>query len=70
MKAAKTVGRPRVDAVGVMVKMPPDELADLDRWIRKQTDPKPSRPAALRRLAQRALEVPEEGRPSVKRAAR
>lgn len=71
MKSAKKgVGRPRVDAKPVLVKMPPDELADLDRWIKKQNDPAMTRPAALRRLAQRAMESAEESRPPVKRTAR
>lgn len=68
-RANKTVGRPRVDAVGIMVKMPPDELADLDRWIAGQS-PKPSRPGALRRLAQLSYDLAEENRPPVKRPAR
>ena len=35
--------------------MPPDNLARLDTWIGRQPEPKPSRPEALRRLADRAL---------------
>jgi hypothetical protein len=36
------------------VKVPPDELAALDAWIKQQPD-KPSRPEGLRRLAKIAL---------------
>lgn len=33
-----------------MVRVQPDLLADLDAWIAEQSDPKPSRPEALRLL--------------------
>lgn len=46
----KKIGRPRVDAVPLSVRVPPDLLADLDAWIAEQPDPKPSRPDAMRRL--------------------
>jgi hypothetical protein len=39
---------------GIMVRMPPDDLANLDEWIAKQND-QPSRPEALRRLMKIAL---------------
>lgn len=71
MKAAKTVGRPRVDATPIMVKMPPAELAPLDAWIKAQADPNLTRPAALRRLATLGLARGEkQSRPRAKRTAR
>ena len=39
---------------GVMLRMPPDHLAQLDTWIAQQPD-KPSRPEAVRRLLAGAL---------------
>lgn len=33
-----------------MVRLQPDQLATLDRWIAAQPDPKPSKPEAIRRL--------------------
>lgn len=33
-----------------MVRIQPDLLADLDRFIAEEPDPKPSRPDAIRRL--------------------
>jgi len=51
--APKTkVGRPRVDATQLSVRVPPDELAALDAWIEAQ-DRQISRPEALRLLARR-----------------
>lgn len=41
--------------LGVMVKMRPDALARLDAWIADQPDPKPTRPEALRQLAEQVL---------------
>lgn len=41
-------GRPRVDATPITVRVPPDQLAALDAWISAQSDPKPSRPEAIR----------------------
>lgn len=49
------VGRPRVDAVALTVRLPPRVLATLDMWIDRQADPKPSRPEAIRRLIVAAL---------------
>lgn len=46
----RKTGRPRVDAVPLSVRVPPDLLADLDIWIAEQPEPRPSRPEALRRL--------------------
>lgn len=50
VSGAKKIGRPRVDAAPVNVRVPPDLLADLDTWIAEQPDPKPSRPEAIRLL--------------------
>jgi hypothetical protein len=40
----------------IAVRVPPDELAELDAWRGMQDDPKPSRPVALRRLAKIAMD--------------
>jgi hypothetical protein len=53
----KTIGRPRVDATPVMVRMPPDELAVLDTWIKGKPLPRPSRPEAIRRLVELGLKA-------------
>jgi len=37
------------------VRIQPPMLAELDIWIASQPDPKPSRPAAIRRLVAEAL---------------
>ena len=39
----------------VLVRLQPDQLAALDRWIDAQSKPKPSRPEALRRLLGEAI---------------
>jgi hypothetical protein len=39
---------------GVLVRMPQDELADVDGWREDQVD-KPTRPEAIRRLVRRGL---------------
>lgn len=44
----KKIGRPAVGATPVTVRLPPDQLADLDAFIQKQPDPRPSRPEAIR----------------------
>lgn len=49
-------GRPRVDATAVLVKIPPAQLAVLDAW-RAEQDPQPTRPEALRRLAELGLKA-------------
>ena len=33
---------------GVMVRMPPSDIASLDTWIAAQPEPRPSRPEAIR----------------------
>lgn len=40
---------------GIMVRMPPNRIADLDAWRAAQPYPKPSRPEAIRRLLEKAL---------------
>lgn len=41
-------GRPRVDAVPITVRLPPDLLMVIDAWIAARPDPKPSRPEVIR----------------------
>jgi hypothetical protein len=53
----KTLGRPRIDAIPVLVRIPPDELAGIDGWIKGKPAPKPSRPEAIRRLVELGLKV-------------
>ena len=55
MTVKKKVGRPLVGATQLNVRVPPDELAELDAWIAAQDDPKPTRPEALRKLARKGL---------------
>jgi hypothetical protein len=45
----KRRGRPAVGSVGVLVKLPPADLAALDGWISAQDAPY-SRPEAIRHL--------------------
>jgi hypothetical protein len=40
---------------GIMLRMPPDRIAEIDAWRAAQLDPKPSRPEAIRRLLAKAL---------------
>jgi hypothetical protein len=40
-----------------MVRLQPDQLAALDRWISAQPDPKPSKPEAIRRLIERGIDA-------------
>lgn len=42
--------------VGLMVRVQPDLLAQLDAWISEQSEPRPSRPEAVRRLLRERLE--------------
>jgi hypothetical protein len=32
------------------LRLPPDQLGALDKWIARHPDPKPSRPEAIRRM--------------------
>ena len=45
----KKIGRPPVGSTGVMVRLPPDQLAAVDNWAASEDDV-PSRPEAVRRL--------------------
>jgi Arc/MetJ-type ribon-helix-helix transcriptional regulator len=48
-------GRPKVGAEPITVRMPPEQLAALDKWIEGQEEPRPSRPEAIRQLLDKAL---------------
>ena len=50
----KRIGRPPVNAVPVLVRIPPAELKPIDDWIAKQGD-RVSRPEAIRRLVDLGL---------------
>jgi hypothetical protein len=52
----KKMGRPPT-GIGhlVGVRLAPDQLAGLDKWIAAQPDPKPSRPEAIRVLLRERL---------------
>lgn len=50
----KKRGRPPTGAVGIHVKLLPDQLASIDAWIKHQPD-KISRPEAIRQLAEKGL---------------
>lgn len=52
----KSMGRPRT-GIGQLigVRLQPDQLAALDRWIEGQEEPRPSRPEAIRQLIDKAL---------------
>jgi hypothetical protein len=54
-KTRKRMGRPPVGSKGVHVRIPPQEFARLDAWIRQQPEPRPAVPEALRRLAEKGL---------------
>lgn len=47
-------GRPAVGATQVNVRFPPDEIAELDRWIKAQPAER-TRPDAIRRLVKKAI---------------
>ena len=53
----KKIGRPAT-GMGQMigVRLQPDQLAALERWIDTQPDPRPSKPEAIRRLMTKSLE--------------
>ena len=44
-------GRPKVGATPITVRIPPDDLAQLDRWI-EANHPGTSRPEAIRQIMQ------------------
>jgi hypothetical protein len=66
----KRKGRPRVDALPIMVRVPPAELDPIDAWIGKQKT-LVSRPEAIRRLVEIGLARSKSaGPPSAKTAER
>lgn len=56
------MGRPRVDATPITLRLRPDVLTALDAWIAEQPDPKPSRPAAIRGFVEAGLHMLGKGR--------
>lgn len=54
IRKKKPRGRPRVGATPIMVRMPPNELKNLDKWIGRQGEA-PTRPEAIRRLVELGL---------------
>lgn len=50
----KTTGK----GLGLLVRVPPPELARLDAWIGRQIEPRPTRPEAIRKLVETALGEP------------
>ena len=42
------MGRPRVDATPITVRVLPADVAAIDAWISAQPEPRPSRPEAIR----------------------
>lgn len=47
-------GRPAINATPITVRVPPEQLSNLDKYISKQPD-RPTRPEAIRRLVEKAL---------------
>ena len=41
----------------VTVRLPPNQLASLDAWIARQSDPKPTRPEAIRRALEAVMRL-------------
>jgi hypothetical protein len=52
----KRIGRPPVNAVPVLVRIPPAEIEPINEWIARQK-PAPSRPEAIRRLVELGLKA-------------
>jgi len=44
-----------VGSIQVLVRIPPAKYAELDAWIARQPEPKPTVPAAIRHLMDKAL---------------
>jgi len=62
--------RARKKPESIHLRLLPDQLADLDRWIEHQTD-RPTRPEAILRLMTAALAAPKLSRkPPSRRAKR
>jgi hypothetical protein len=58
----KRIGRPKVGAILIGVRVPPADVITLDAWI-KNHDPDLSRPEAIRRLVELGLKVKTPARP-------
>jgi hypothetical protein len=52
----KPIGRPKVGAILIGVRVPPANVAALDAWIKKHA-PDLSRPEAIRRLVELGLKA-------------
>jgi hypothetical protein len=61
-------GRPKIGAMLIGVRLPPDQLARIDAWANAQPD-LPGRPEALRRLAALALGPPAAPAPKAGKKA-
>jgi hypothetical protein len=53
----RPVGRPKVGAILIGVRVPPADVAALDAWIKKRKEPELSRPEAIRRLVEIGLKA-------------
>jgi hypothetical protein len=53
----KSRGHPAVGATPITVRLPPNQLAGLDAWIARQSDPKPTRPEAIRRALEAVMRL-------------
>lgn len=51
----KKMGRPRVNAVPINVRFPPDEVAALDDWIAEEAQGLPTRAQAVRHLVAKGI---------------
>jgi hypothetical protein len=56
IRKKKRIGRPRVGAIPVLVRIPPAEMQPIDDWISEQKGVL-SRPEAIRRLVEIALKA-------------
>ena len=61
VKKAKK-GRPPVDSEAITVRMERPQIARLDDWRRNQSD-LPTRPEAVRRLLEKAIEAEQKDTP-------
>jgi hypothetical protein len=57
----KPIGRPKVGAILIGVRVPPAGVAALDAWIKKHAAPGLSRPEAIRRLVESGIKA--KGKP-------
>jgi len=65
----KRIGRPRVGAILIGVRVPPAGVAELDGWIQKHA-PDLSRPEAIRRLVEIGLKAKPISSERVRRGGR